>query len=262
MVRYARLLAVQFRTSALLGMQYRLDFILDALMTLFWTASSLVPLLVLFHQRRDIGGWEWPQALLVVGFFTMLRGLIEGGIQPALQNVVELVRKGMLDFLLLKPADAQFLVSTSRFEIWRSVDVLAGFGILGWALVELEHIPTPGQIAATAALLLGAVTILYSIWIAVVALAFRVVKVDNLTYLFSSVFDAARWPAPFFLAALAVIFTYVIPLIVMTSFPALAIVGEIEGRAVFLSLLGALAFGVVGRVLWLGALRNYTSAGG
>lgn len=262
MLRYARLLAIQFRTSALLGMQYRLDFVLDALMTLFWTASSLVPLLVLFHQRSDIGGWEWPQALLVVGFFTILRGVIEGGIQPALQNVVELVRKGMLDFLLLKPADAQFLVSTSRFEVWRAVDVVAGFGILVWALVELAHVPTPAQLAATLALLVGAIAILYSIWVAVVALAFRVVKVDNLTYLFSSVFDAARWPAPVFRGVLGIVFTFVIPIIVMTSFPALAIVGELEGRAVFYSLVGALIFGMVGRLFWLGALRSYTSAGG
>lgn len=262
MLRYARLLLIQLRTSALLGMQYRLDFVLDAAMTLFWTASSLVPLLVLFHQRSDIGGWEWPQALLVVAFFTMLRGVIEGGIQPALQNVVELVRKGMLDFLLLKPADAQFLVSTSRFEIWRGVDVLAGFAILIWALVELGHIPTPGQIAATLALLGAAILILYSIWIAVVALAFRVVKVDNLTYFFSSVFEAARWPAPVFRGALAFVFTFVIPLIVMTSFPALAIVGELGARAIFSSLGGALLFALAARLLWLRALRSYTSAGG
>jgi len=261
-LRYARLLLIQLRTSALLGMQYRLDFVLDAAMTLFWTASSLVPLLVLFHQRSDIGGWEWPQALLVVAFFTMLRGVIEGGIQPALQNVVELVRKGMLDFLLLKPADAQFLVSTSRFEIWRGVDVLAGFAILIWALVELGHIPTPGQIAATLALLGAAILILYSIWIAVVALAFRVVKVDNLTYFFSSVFEAARWPAPVFRGALAFVFTFVIPLIVMTSFPALAIVGELGARAILSSLGGALLFALAARLLWLRALRSYTSAGG
>ena len=262
MLRYARLLLIQLRTSALLGMQYRLDFVLDAAMTLFWTASSLVPLLVLFHQRSDIGGWEWPQALLVVAFFTMLRGVIGGGIQPALQNVVELVRKGMLDFLLLKPADAQFLVSTSRFEIWRGVDVLAGFAILIWALVELGHIPTPGQIAATLALLGAAILILYSIWIAVVALAFRVVKVDNLTYFFSSVFEAARWPAPVFRGALAFVFTFVIPLIVMTSFPALAIVGELGARAILSSLGGALLFALAARLLWLRALRSYTSAGG
>src|SRR5690606_13407988 len=151
-LRYLRLFGIQLRTSALLGMQYRLDFVLDALMTLFWTASSLVPLVVLFHQRSDIGGWSWPQALLVVGFFTVLRGVIEGAIQPALQNVVELVRKGMLDFLLLKPADSQFLVSTSRFEIWRGVDVLAGALILVWALVELEHVPTPLQALSSLAL--------------------------------------------------------------------------------------------------------------
>lgn len=262
MLRYLCLFGIQLRTSALLGMQYRLDFVLDALMTLFWTASSLVPLVVLFHQRSDIGGWSWPQALLVVGFFTVLRGVIEGAIQPALQNVVELVRKGMLDFLLLKPADSQFLVSTSRFEIWRGVDVLAGALILVWALVELEHVPTPLQALSSLALLCGAVVILYSIWIAVVALALRVVKVDNLTYFFSSVFEAARWPAPVYRGALNFVFTFVIPLIVMTSYPALAIVGELEGRAIFFSLAGALVFALAARLVWLRALRSYTSAGG
>lgn len=262
MRRYLRLLGVQIRTSALLGMQYRLDFILDALMSLFWTASSLVPLLVLFHNRDSIGGWSWPEALLVVAFFTILSGVIEGGIQPALQNVVEHIRKGTLDFILLKPADAQFLVSTSKFEIWRGVDALAGLGLLIWALATLGHVPTVGQVAAAGALLLGAVVILYSIWIAVVSLAFRVVKVDNLTYLFGSLFDAARWPAPVFRGVLAFLFTFVIPLIVMTSFPALAILGKLEARSLVLALLGSGVFAFLARRIWLRSIRSYTGAGG
>jgi len=36
--------------------------------------------------------------------------------------VVEHIRKGTLDFLLLKPIDAQFLVSTSRFELWKATE--------------------------------------------------------------------------------------------------------------------------------------------
>ena len=43
---------------------------------------------------------------------------------PSLGNVVEHIRKGTLDFVLLKPADAQFLVSTSRFEFFRFVNVV------------------------------------------------------------------------------------------------------------------------------------------
>jgi ABC-type uncharacterized transport system permease subunit len=47
-----------------------------------------------------------------------------------------------------------------------------------------------------------------------------VVKVDNLTYLFSSIYDAARWPASVFRGAVAFLLTFVIPLAVMTTYPA------------------------------------------
>lgn len=262
MARFLRLLLVQLRASVLLSAQYRLDFIVDGAMALFWTASSLVPLLVLFHRRDELAGWSLPEALLVVSFFTMLKGIVEGGIQPALQNVVEHIRKGTLDFLLLKPADAQFLVSTSKFEIFRGVDVLAGLALMVWALVELGHVPSPIEAIVTAALLGGAVTILYSIWIAVVSLAFHVVKVDNLTYLFGSIFDAARWPASVFRGALSFLFTFVIPLVVMTSFPALAIQGKLAPSHALAALAGALAFSLVARRIWLRSLRSYTGAGG
>ena len=108
MLRYARLFGIQLRTSLLLAMQYRLQFFLDGVMSLFWTASALVPLLVLFGSRSSVAGWTWPEALLVVAGFTTLKGVLDGAIQPSLGQVVEQVRKGTLDFLLLKPVDAQF----------------------------------------------------------------------------------------------------------------------------------------------------------
>ncbi len=48
------------------------------------------------------------------------------------------------------------------------------------------------------------------------------VKVDNLSYLFVSIFDAARWPADVFRGALRAVFTFVVPLALMTTFPARA----------------------------------------
>lgn len=262
MIRYLRLLGLQLRMSALLTMQYRLDFLVDGLLSLFWTASSLVPLLVLFHQRDEVAGWTWPQALLVIGFFTILRAVIEGGIQPALQNVVENIRKGTLDFLLLKPADAQFLLSTSRFEFWRAVDVFAGFGLLAWALARLGRIPAAGDLLAAALLLVGAVVILYSLWILVISLAFYVVKVDNLTHFFHSIFDVARWPASIFRGTLAVVFTFVIPVAVMTTFPALALQGRLQPEQLFGAVAGAFVFFFLSRRVWLLAIRRYVSAGG
>jgi ABC-2 type transport system permease protein len=262
MVRYLRLLRVQVRTSALLAMQYRLDFVLDAVMSLFWTATALVPLGVLFSRRDSVAGWTWPRALVVVAWFTCLKGVLEGAIQPALQGVVEHIRKGTLDFVLLKPADAQFLVSTSRFDLWRGSNVVGGLGLLVWALRAERHVPSPGAVALALALLAGAVVILYSIWIVVVSLAFVVVKVDNLTFLFASVYDAARWPASVFRGVLAFVFTFVIPLAVMTTYPALAILDRLPATTAFAALGGAVVFAAVARAIWTRAIGHYTSAGG
>ena len=59
---------------------------------------------------------------MVVGWFTLLHAVLEGAVSPSLTAVVEHVRRGTLDFVLLKPADAQFLVSTAKLEPWHIVD--------------------------------------------------------------------------------------------------------------------------------------------
>jgi ABC-2 type transport system permease protein len=261
-LRYLRLFAIQLRASLLLMMQYRVDFFVDVGLSVFWVVVSLVPLLVLFAQRASVAGWSWPEALLVVGWFTLLKGVLEGAIQPALQAVVEHIRTGTLDFLLLKPVDAQFMVSTARFELGKTADLLSGVLIILYGLHRLHHVPEPGAVLVTLALLLAAVLILYSIWILVVSLAFFVVKVDNLSYLFASIYDAARWPASVFRGVLSFIFTFIIPLAVMTTFPALSLLSRLSTGKWAAALAGALLFAALARQVWLGALRRYTSAGG
>src|SRR5512144_539685 len=126
MRRYLARLAVQFRASAAVAMQYRLDFLVEGGLAVFWMAWSLVPLLVVFEHRQGVAGWSFAEALVVIGWFTLMRGVLEGAVNPSLAAVVEHIRKGTLDFVLLKPADSQFLVSTQKFQPWRVVDAIAG----------------------------------------------------------------------------------------------------------------------------------------
>jgi ABC-2 type transport system permease protein len=191
-----------------------------------------------------------------------LKGCLSGAIQPSLQAVVEQVRKGTLDFLLLKPADAQFLVSTSQFELWRGSDVVSGLCVLVYALVQLDYVPSVISVALMTVLLVSAVFILYAIFIMVISLAFRFVKVDNLSYLFMSIYDAARWPSSVFRGAFSFVFTFVIPLALMTTYPALALLGRLAALDVLLALATAAIFFALSRLLWLRSIRHYSSAGG
>lgn len=259
---YVRLFAIQLRTSVLLALQYRLDFFIEAVMSLFWTAAALIPLLALYERRPTIAGWSRGEALVVVGFFTALKGVLEGAIQPALSAVVEHVRKGTLDFVLLKPVDAQFLVSTSRLDAFKSVHVVAGLAVVGYALRTLGRAPSPLALLAASTLFAVGALLLYSLHLLVVALAFKVVKVDNLSFLFASIYDAARWPSSVFRGALAIVFTFVVPLTVMTTFPALALLGRLPLRALAFAVALGVAFAAISRVAFVRALAGYTSAGG
>jgi ABC-2 type transport system permease protein len=260
MLRYLRLLGVQVRASLLIGIQYRSDFWLDAVISVFYTVASVLPLVIVFQNRQQLGGWSFGEALLVSGWFTLLEGVLQGAINPSLINVVEAIRKGTLDFVLLKPADAQFLVSTSRFEPWRASNFISAGVIFAIGFSKIGHGPSWIGVLGGTVLLLTSVVLLYSLWILTVSLAFYVVKVDNLTYLFESVFDAARWPVSVFPRGVRIVFTYVLPLAVMTSFPAWALLGQLSLNRFAGAVVGAAVFALLARRMWLMSLSRYTSA--
>lgn len=257
-----RVIGTQLKRSLLMTLQYRVELVVQVFMSLFWTVNALVPLFVLFGQRKTVAGWTWPEALLVVGCFTILKGFLNGVVQPSLQTVVELIRKGTFDFLLLKPIDSQLLVSTSNFQLWQTADVVAGGVVSGYALHTLGRVPSLLQWATFLALIMCGGLILYAIWIIVVSLAFRFVKIDNLSYLFMSIFDAARWPASVFRGAFAFFFSFIIPLALMTTYPALALLGRMDVRTALTSVVVTCVFLVIARLSWMGSLRHYSSAGG
>ncbi len=257
---YLRLLLAQLRLSALLSVQYRLDFFLDGVTSVVWVAFNALPLFVAFSARARIAGWTLNEALITLGLFTFLKGVMDGAINPSLTAVVEQVRKGTLDFTLLKPADAQFLVSTARFQPWKAADALAGLGLIAFALGRLHRWPTPGAWLAALGLLLAALAVLYSLWILAISAAFFVVRVDNLAFLFASLFDLARWPVSIFRGFYRFLFTFVLPLAILTTYPALALLGRLSGQVLLWALVGTLAFTALARLAWNRSIRAYTSA--
>ena len=260
MRRYFSLFWIQLRASLLLSMQYRAEFLIEGVSSLFWGLTSLVPLYAVYGRRDAIGGWPMGESLVVLAFFLLLKNLIEGTVNPSLLRVVEQIRQGTLDFVLLKPADAQFLVSTAKFDPSASLGILSAFAMFGVAFTKLGHAPGAKGFLLALVLLAAAVVLVYSIWIVVISAAFYVVRVDNLAYLFTSVFDAARWPVTVFKGALGLFFTFVIPLGLMTTYPAVALLGRLEWPMVLGSLGFTLLFAYGARRVWRHALSRYTSA--
>ncbi len=260
MKRYLRLALVQARISAASGMAYRSDFLLEGVMTVAWTALTLLPLVVLYTGRHSVAGWDAPSALIVMAYFIAVKAVLEGVISPSLIDLVERIRSGAFDYVLLKPVDAQAMISASRFEPWKIFDLIAAAGLAGYAFYRRGEVPAVGDFALGMAMFAAGVLAMYAIWIVFASASFWVVRLDNLTFLIGAIFDTARWPVQVFRGVWRFVFTFVFPIAVMTTFPAMALLGRLDARRAFATLGGAAALLVISRLVWRTAIRSYTSA--
>lgn len=260
MTRYLRLLLVQLRISAAAGMAYRADFLLEGVMAIAWMALTLLPLFVLYQGRDTVAGWDAPSAMIVIAYFLGVRAVLEGVVSPSFVDLVERIRSGAFDYVLLKPVDAQAIVSASRFEPWKIFDLLGALALLVYAFAKRGEAPSFPDQCLGLLLFFAGVLAMYSLWILCAAASFWVVRLDNLTYLLGAIFDVARWPVQVFRGAWRLVFTFVIPVAVMTTFPAMALLGKLDVQTALGTIGGALGLLVLSRLIWRAAIRSYTSA--
>jgi ABC-2 type transport system permease protein len=260
MRKYFRLLAIQLRISVASAIAYRANFLIEGVMSAAWLALTLLPLIVVYSARDSVNGWDAPSALIVMAYFTALRALLEGIVSPSLVDLVEKIRSGSFDYVLLKPIDAQMAVSASKYEPWKIFDLLGAIAIAIYAFSQRGAPPAPADAALGLGMLVAGAVAMYSVWIACAAVSFWVGRLDNLMYLLSAIFDTARWPVQVFPNVWRIVFTFVIPVAIMTTFPAMALLGKLSLTALLATIAGALAMLVVSRLIWRAAIRSYTSA--
>lgn len=259
-MRYLRLAVLQLRISAASGMAYRADFVIEGAMALATIAMTLLPLVVLYNGRDTVAGWDRAEALVLMAYFLGLRGVLEGMISPSLVELVEKIRSGAFDYVLLKPIDAQAMISASRFEPWKIFDLLGAIGLLIYALHLREQPTALADVGLGVVLFFAGVVAMYALWIACAAASFWVVRLDNLMFLLGAIFDTARWPIQVFSGLWRIVFTFVIPVAVMTTFPAMAILGKLDRETALATIGGALVLLLGSRLVWRAAIRSYTSA--
>jgi ABC-2 type transport system permease protein len=258
--RYLKLAGVQARISAAAGMAYRSDFLIEGVMTIAWSALTLLPLVVLYNGRETVAGWDLSSSLIVMAYFMAVKAVLEGVISPSLIDLVERIRSGAFDYVLLKPVDAQALISASRFEPWKIFDILGAIGLAAYAFHRRGDSPAIADVALGLVMFAAGVLAMYSIWIVFAAASFWVVRLDNLTFLIGAIFDTARWPVQVFRGVWKIIFTFVFPIAVMTTYPAMALLGRLDAETALATLGGTLLLLATSRLVWRTAIRNYTSA--
>jgi ABC-2 type transport system permease protein len=255
-------LRAQLRVAMLTAAQYRLDFALDGAIEIVWVATALVPLAVVFGRTGAVAGWSAADALVVVGLFTLLQSFVEGALNPALAAFAESVRRGTLDAVLLKPVDAQLWVAASQLQPWRATSAVAGVAMVAAGAHASAHAVDAAAIASAVALAGCAMLLVHAIWTLAMCAAIAIVGLEGLGDVLLAVLDGARWPTSIVRGGVRVALTFVVPLGLLTTVPAEALLGTLSMRTAIAACVETVVVAGAARLLFRAALRAYVSPGG
>ena len=113
---YGRILLRFWKNSLIREMTFRGHFMVNVASELFWVVLLLVFIKIIFSKTPDVRGWNEHQYLFLMGTHMLVTGVFEAMFFGNLWRVSQLVRTGDLDFVLLRPANPQFLLSFERMN--------------------------------------------------------------------------------------------------------------------------------------------------
>jgi ABC-2 type transport system permease protein len=201
--------------------------------------------------------------VLLVGTHQITSQIFQAFFYVNLAELPELIRTGRLDLNLLLPVDAQFAVSTRKFGMDNIVNALVGVAIVVFSLAKLHVVPSAMQIALYGVAIAFGVAIHYAVMFGLATVAFWIVRAQGLIYGYFNVFNIARFPDSIFpFSVFKVIFTYVIPVIIVANVPARTLARALESpwSGLLQLAIGTVFVVALTRGFWNFALRRYSSA--
>lgn len=262
--RYPRLFARLGLFTLVREMTFRGNFLVKVSVEVLWLGIMLVFYETVFARTSLVADWPKQDFLFFVGCFFALNGVIETLFLENCNEFSNLVRSGDLDFLLLKPIDEQFLITCRRVDWSVAPNVLMGFGVMGVALWNKGWEFDAWRAGAFVFTFACGVAISYAFMLILTSFSVWLVRNQSLMemwWLFSSL---ARYPREIFQRgwahSLDLVFTYVLPILLVVNVPARTMVKVLDGRMIAFVGLVTVASLSLSRRFFQKALRSYRSA--
>ncbi|MBI5031484.1 MAG: ABC-2 family transporter protein [Chloroflexi bacterium] len=256
-----RVLTALFKINIQQELAYRVDTVVNILTSIMWLAWELVSLGIIFSNTNTIAGWCFGDILALLGVFKLINTYMQAIVWPNTEKFNQGIREGTLDYTFLLPVNSQFLVSFSRIVIWNAWNLFLGFALIVIGLFAVGS-EAPSWISTITFLLLTAsgALIIYSLWIALIALTFWFTKFDNNVTLMQALMDTGRFPSVVYPIWLRMIITFVIPIAVATTVPLQALRGELTWWEIVIALVAGLAAAFLSAQFWQAGVRRYSGA--
>lgn len=260
--RYFSIYAALWRNSVTREMQFKTNFLLWIVVELLWFALQLAFMGVLYSQTESIGGWTRWQVIMLAGVSNFIQQMFTALFLTNVNDLSEHVRTGKLDFMLLLPVNARFLISLRKVDLGSFINSACALAVMFYAGRKLDLHPGPFEVIGFLLLAAAGISIHYSIMFLLATIAFSTVRAQGILTGYYNLFNVARLPdGAFKKGAFKIVFTFVLPMLLVANVPARALLGSLLTPApvALMIFMSAVCF-LVSEWFWRWSLKRYTSA--
>jgi ABC-2 type transport system permease protein len=259
--RYLTIYGALWRNSVTREMSFKGNFLLWIVVELLWFALQLCFISVLYLHTNSIGTWTQWQVVLLVGGSSLIQQTYQAFFLTNCVNISELVRTGKMDFLLMLPVNTRFLVSLRQVDLGAFVNAVFAVVVMFYAAARLNLHPTAAQFLGFLALCVVGILIHYSLMFMLAAISFWTVRAQGIVWGYYNLFNIARMPDDAFRGVFKVVFTFVLPVLLVSNVPVRVLADKLQSPVLWLVLLGMGGVcAVLSEWFWRVSVRRYTSA--
>ena len=258
---YLDLYAALWRNSVIRELGFKVNFLMWIAVEGLWFALQLTFINVLYLHTDSIGTWTKWQVVALMGTSHLIQQLFTAIFLTNLTGLSEHIRTGKLDFLLLLPVNTRFLISFRQVDLGGFVNASSAVCVIGYALHRLGHVPGAAEVIGFLLLILVGVLLHYSLMLMLSATSFWTVRAQGIVWGYYNLFNIARLPDEAFRGPFKAVFTFALPMLLVSNVPVKLLVNKLTSplELLLLLVLAALIF-AASEWLWRTALRRYTSA--
>lgn len=260
MRRYIRLYLYFLQFSFSKAMEFRLDFTFRIIMDIFYYAANIGLYEVLYRHTNLIGGWNSEQMLVFIAGYLLIDAINMAVFSTNMWWLPYYINKGDLDYYLIRPVAPLFFLSVREFSANSFMNVIIALGIFVYALVNYSGTFSLFQFIAYFILLINGVLIYYCIHMMTILPVFWTQSTRGFIDLFYTIGLAMERPDRIFKGWIRILFTFILPFAVVSSFPARVLLEGWDWNILFHTTIVTIGVWTVMLTIWKIGLRSYSSA--
>jgi len=215
----------------------------------------IISLLIVLGKNKEIAGFSTQQIItffLIFNVLDILGQLFFRGIYWFRQRVVT----GGFDLILVKPVSPIFQVLTSRTDLL-DMPLLV---VIVWMLIRQNLNISLSNFLLFILIVFCGLILITAIHVMVASIGVITTEVDHAIWIYRDLSLLARVPVDIYVGGLRAFLTFILPIAIIFTFPAKALMGILSWQWVVYSMFFALAFLFLSLKFWNFALTKYSSA--